>query len=160
MTMGLKEFKVGETTLWDLDFNQGNSLYNAIVMSLYCNQRDESIDIPQKRGGWYGNLILHTEGFEQGSLIWTLEQSKLDNETAILFQSYIESSLEWLLTDNLVSEINVDFVNIIGNQIEIIEIEDIDFGKGSLQVQITIIDQNGNNVDLKNLQYLSYNGGV
>ena len=36
----------------------------------------------------------------------------------------------------------------------------IDFSKGSLQIQITIIDQNGNNVDLKNLQYLSYNGGV
>lgn len=158
MTMGLKEFKVGDSTLYDLDFEKGNSLYSAILISLYSNQRDETIEIPERRGGWHGNLILHSDGFEQGSLLWTLEQSKLDQDTAILFQSYIEECLEWLLTDNIASEVNVDFINIIDNKIEIIDIEKIDYSKSTLQSKITIIDQNGNNIDLKNLQYLSYNG--
>ena len=60
-------------------------------------------------------IIYSGEDYQQGSFLWTLEQSVLDQDTINLILSYTEEALDWLIEDEIVEDIEVNFVDINGN---------------------------------------------
>jgi len=97
---------------FDIDFKDGDflatgGLETAILMSIYCQQRDDSIEVPIMRGGWAGNELQTVAGFQQGSKLWTLCQSTLTDDVANLAQNYIEEALQWMIEDGIAEEISV-----------------------------------------------------
>jgi phage gp46-like protein len=96
---------------YDISFDNGDfklteGLETAIWMSIFCEKRDPEIIDWQAQKGWVGDQ-LNDDGFQIGSLLWTLNQSKSDDETIIEAQSIIEDCLEWLLTQNYANEVIV-----------------------------------------------------
>lgn len=91
----------------DLDLTDG--LDTSIKMSVLEERRDESIDEPSKRNGWWGNQV-RSELYELGSLLWTFYQTRADSSTEASIQQTILESLQWLLDDNIASNIDVDLV--------------------------------------------------
>lgn len=91
----------------DGDFTLTEGLITTLMMSIFCEQRDDSIEVPQMRGGWAGNQFQSIQGFQQGSLIWTLYQSIADETAATQAQQYIEDSLNWLIEDGILRDVEV-----------------------------------------------------
>ncbi len=96
------------------DFTLTRGLVTAMMMSIFCEVRDDSIDIPQKRGGWAGNQLQPVEGYEQGSLIWTKYQSAATEEIANECQQYIEDGFNWMIQDGIAKDVDVE-TNIVAN---------------------------------------------
>lgn len=90
----------------DGDFKLEEGLKTAIWMSIFCEKRDPEVVDWQAQRGWVGDQ-LNDDGFQIGSLLWTLNQSRLDDDTIIEAQSIIEDCLEWLITQNYATDVNV-----------------------------------------------------
>ena len=96
------------------DFELTEGLSTALMMSIFCEQRDDAIEVPQMRGGWAGNQFQAIDGFQQGSLIWTLYQSPTTEDVATQAQQFIEDGLAWLVEDGIAQDIQVE-VNVIAS---------------------------------------------
>lgn len=96
------------------DFTLTRGLITAFMMSIFCEVRDDSIEVPQQRGGWAGNQLQPLEGYEQGSLIWTLYQSNSAADIATQAQQFIEDGLQWLIDDGIAKDIEVE-TNIVAS---------------------------------------------
>jgi len=103
-----------DITFTNGDFTLTEGLVTALMMSIFCEQRDEGIEVPQQRGGWAGNQFQSIEGFQQGSLIWTLYQSPSLPDVATQAQQFIENAFNWLIEDGIAKVVQVE-VNIIAN---------------------------------------------
>ncbi len=119
MTIGFIETK-NKPYPFDIDFsNDVDPLKSSIYVSLFCNKREISPEFANKnipQNGWFGNLIIYSgQDYQQGSFLWTLEQSVLDQDTINLILSYTEEALDWLIEDEVVEDIEVNFVDINGN---------------------------------------------
>jgi phage gp46-like protein len=105
------------------DFTLTDGLDTALQMSTFCEQRDNSIDVPEQRGGWWGNELQEVEGYEQGSLIWTQYQSRVNEEEADKAETSLINSHNWLIQDRIASEtvINSEVVDNeqIGSTVEV-----------------------------------------
>jgi len=140
MTLGLVPVNDKPYPL-DLDFNQErDDLEQAVYLSLFCNKREISPEIANQNlpeNGWFGNLDLYQNDFEQGSFLWTLSQSEINDQVINLAISYIEESLGWLIEDNIVEDFEVNFVNEVNQVIESYE-QGLAITKqsGSLRIQI------------------------
>jgi phage gp46-like protein len=140
MTLGLVPVNDKPYPL-DLDFNQErDDLEQAVYLSLFCNKREISPEIANQNlpeNGWFGNLDLYQNDFEQGSFLWTLSQSEINDQVINLAISYIEESLDWLIEDNIVEDFEVNFVNEVNQVIESYE-QGLAITKqsGSLRIQI------------------------
>lgn len=113
----MADFKVRydeEKGYYDLVFDdEGNlvledSLDNAINMSLFCDRRaDESeVQVPELRRGWWGNT-LNDNNHEIGSKLWLLEQRRASQNTLNDCGDYIRESLQWMLDDNVIKDLEV-----------------------------------------------------
>lgn len=140
MTLGLV-YVDNKPYPFDLDFNgEREDLEQAVLLSLFCNKREISPEIANQNipeNGWFGNLDLYQNDFEQGSFLWTLSQSQLDDQIINLAISYVEESLEWLIEDYIIEDFEVNFVNQENQVIESYE-EGLAITKqsGSLRIQI------------------------
>ena len=112
--MALKDLKLEKNTngIYDISFTNGDftlddGLETSFIMTCYCQKRDDEIEDPRSRGGWAGNQ-LNTDGFEQGSLVWTLFQARADEDSINLAQNYLEDAFQWYLDEGLAKELNVD----------------------------------------------------
>jgi phage gp46-like protein len=76
-------------------------------MTIFCQKRDETIEDPRSRSGWIGNE-LNDDGFEQGSLVWTLYQSNLTDDTINICQNLLEDAFNWYIEKGIAKEINID----------------------------------------------------
>ena len=76
------------------------------MMTIFCQKREDSIEDPRSRGGWIGNE-LNEDGFEQGSLIWTLYQEKLDDDTVNICQNYLEDACQHYIDRGIAKEIDI-----------------------------------------------------
>ncbi|MEY2868789.1 MAG: hypothetical protein RIR01_1252 [Bacteroidota bacterium] len=114
MTLGFKEVQ-GKQYAFDVDFTSpADPLKNAIYMSLFCNKRDISPEFENKNigeNGWFGNLVIHENNFQQGSFLWTLQQATLNQENINLTYSYIEDCLQWLIDEEVVEDLEINFVD-------------------------------------------------
>lgn len=103
-----------DITFTDGDFTLTRGLITAFMMSVFCEVRDDSIEVPQQRGGWAGNQLQPIEGYQQGSLIWTLYQSNTASDVSTQAQQFISDGLQWLIDDGIAKDIEVE-TNIVAN---------------------------------------------
>lgn len=120
-----------DITFTDGDFTMTYGLETAFLMSIFCEQRDDSIEVPANRGGWAGNELQPIQGFEQGSLLWTLYQSPATEDAATQAQNYLEDSFQWLIDDLIAQEVQVETI-IVANyklqgKISVIANDDTEF---------------------------------
>jgi len=112
--MSIKDLKLHKDANgnWDISFVNGDfalteGLETSFLMTIFCQKRDETIEDPRSRGGWIGNE-LNDDGFEQGSLVWTLYQSTLDDDTINICQNLLEDAFNWYIEKGIAKEINID----------------------------------------------------
>tara|TARA_R110000868_G_scaffold188800_2_gene431609 strand:+ start:329 stop:778 length:450 start_codon:yes stop_codon:yes gene_type:complete len=120
--MSIKDLKLIKDTNgnYDISFESGdfaltNGLETSFLMTIFCQKRDETAEDPRSRGGWIGNE-LNDGGFEQGSLIWTLYQSRLDDDIVNICQNYLEDAFQWYIDDGIAKEINIEVEKTLDNQ--------------------------------------------
>jgi phage gp46-like protein len=112
--MSIKDLKLTKNSdgIFDISFENGDfaltsGLETSFMMTIYCQKREDSIEDPRSRGGWIGNE-LNEDGFEQGSLVWTLYQEKLDDDTVNICQNYLEDAFQWYIDKGIAKEIEVE----------------------------------------------------
>lgn len=100
------------------DIVMTDGLDTSLIMSVFCEKRDNSIQIPENRGGWMGNEMNDNSGYEIGNLNWIKYQSKLDDELSDEISDNTEDGLNWLVEDKIVEafEVRID-VNLESNSI-------------------------------------------
>lgn len=111
--MSIKDIKLTRNSngIFDISFERGDfsltgGLETSFLMTIYCQKREDSIEDPRSRGGWVGNE-LNEDGFEQGSLAWTLFQEKLDDDITNLCQNLLEEAFQWYIDRGIAKEINI-----------------------------------------------------
>jgi phage gp46-like protein len=111
--MSIKDLKLHQDANrnWDISFTNGDftlteGLETSFLMTIFCQKRDDTIEDPRSRGGWIGNE-LNDDGFEQGSLVWTLYQSNLDQDTINICQNLLEDAFNWYIEKGIAKEINI-----------------------------------------------------
>lgn len=72
-----------------------------ILMSIFCEKRASSSEIPnsERRRGWIGNQS--TPGFEIGSKIWLFEQSIVNRNTLNGINTAADEALKFLVDDGI-----------------------------------------------------------
>ncbi|ANI28916.1 MULTISPECIES: phage GP46 family protein [Yersinia] len=120
------------TTLWNVnesigDWSQsaglgladGDDLKTAILISLFTDRQARADDVldDADRRGWWGDTDT-----EQaiGSRLWLLRRQKLTTQVAIKAEDYAREALAWLISDQVVSSINVAAQIIYPNRLNLI----------------------------------------
>jgi phage gp46-like protein len=106
----------GENLPYDLTMENGDfvadySLKNAVVISLFCDQRVNSDELPEgetSRRGWFGDMLADSEGDAIGSRLWLLAREKVTDETATRARGYAEESLAWMIEDGIADTVKVE----------------------------------------------------
>lgn len=107
--------------------SQDSTLTTSFLISVLTDRRDKN------NNGCYLDDLL---GMRIGSKLWTLERSKLTNETMLLIEQYILESTQWLIDDKFLKEISCT-VSRLGDQI-IVENKLIDFSSETSIVKFGI----------------------
>lgn len=86
------------------DIETADFLDTSIIMSLLTDARasDSEMPIPQNRRGWIGDE--DDPSFNSGSKIWLYEQARLTRTTMNGVGDAAESSLQWLLDEDIALE--------------------------------------------------------
>lgn len=89
----------------DLDTVDG--LETCIAVSLFTNARAGSGDVPNviRRRGWCGNILTASEDYELGSLLWLLEQARLNQLTLNFAEDKSKRALQFLILDGIADTI-------------------------------------------------------
>lgn len=96
----LNSFDLALTDLADL--HTDNQLNTAIVISLFTDRYDPETN----NGGYWGDESKDAD-FLMGSRLWLLQQSKVTTDTLRTAEDYANESLQWLIDDGLVIQIDV-----------------------------------------------------
>jgi phage gp46-like protein len=91
------------------DANKEDGFDTSIWVSLFTDARaDESqVAIKEYRRGWLGNLAYEVEGRQLGSLLYLLDQTRLQNSTLNNAIDYTRKALNWYLEDGICRSITV-----------------------------------------------------
>ena len=104
----------------DFDFENGDlkttfDLKTAILMSIFCEKRAEQVQQFDGKRGHFANQFNLVDGYEVGSLYWLYtEQNKVSEDNKDDLQDTITEGLQWLIDDNLLTEIDCN-INIVNN---------------------------------------------
>ena len=101
--------------LFDIDLDEQGDLLTeesfdtALKMSFFCERRASAAEepIPEKRRGWIGNEANDVQGFEIGSKLWLLFQSRLDLNTLNEAVDYTNQGLQWFIDDKLLKSFEI-----------------------------------------------------
>ncbi|WP_428492169.1 phage GP46 family protein [Rhodopila sp.] len=95
-------------TTGDLAIDPGG-LRTAVLLSLFTDQVAPPDYVPPAgsptgRRGWWGDTF---EGYPIGSLLWTLDRSKINGSTALLaqVQGICNAALQWLIDAGVVATV-------------------------------------------------------
>jgi len=111
-----QRFPLGDGTfLFDIALDDNgdlltvNSFDTALKMSLFCERRATAAEegVPELRRGWVGNEANEVAGFEMGSKLWLIMQSRLDQNILNEAVDYTDQCLEWLVDDKLLKSVEV-----------------------------------------------------
>jgi phage gp46-like protein len=91
------------------DLQLGNDLETAVIISLFtwARAKVEEIDEDSPLYGWWGDKIDEDSTDNTGSKLYLLKRKKITSETIYLAKEYIEQALQWMITDNVATEISV-----------------------------------------------------
>lgn len=86
-----------------------NGVETAIGVSVYTDSRASSGTVKDafRRRGWSGNALTLQEGFELGSLLWTLDQARLNQNTLNIGEDIVRRSLQYMINDGIADTIDV-----------------------------------------------------
>jgi phage gp46-like protein len=90
------------------DFEYASGFDTALWVSLFTDARASSaqVVIPEQRRGWVGNIVSPVIDRQLGGLLWLIDQRRLNQQTLNEAIDYSNKAVEWLLEDNLVSNID------------------------------------------------------
>jgi len=105
-----------ENGCYDLRLENGDlvadgGLETAIIISLFTDRRVTQEQLPEfqtSRKGWWGDLLPVVDGDQIGSRIWTLNRSKITNETLRLHEDYAREALQHLVEDGVADRIEIE----------------------------------------------------
>lgn len=88
------------------DIQTADFFDTSILMSLYCERRATSSEVPEseRRRGWIGNES--TPGFEIGSKLWLYEQARVTRTTLNGVESAVLSGLQWMVDDGIATNVS------------------------------------------------------
>lgn len=89
--------------------NQQALLYRAVVISLFSWRRaepDDPVD-DNERMGWWGDSFPAVANDKIGSRLWLLRRKTIVAETLRQAEAYAREALQWLIDDQLVTDIDV-----------------------------------------------------
>ena len=104
------ELTTDGTTTPDLGILNGDlvvddGLETSINVSLFTDGRAENqVFRPEDRRGWIGDVFRERD---IGSLLWLLEQTRLDQLTLAAAIDRTRKALEWMVEDGLASDVSV-----------------------------------------------------
>lgn len=92
----------------DGDISTAEALDTAILMSIMEEFRANAQQVPDanRRRGWIGNET--APGFQQGSLTWLFEQSRITGSALAELGVIIRNSLQWLADDEIAVSVDVE----------------------------------------------------
>jgi phage gp46-like protein len=101
-------FDIGINAYGDFELEQG--MTTNLIVSLFADRRAEpyEVTVPMMRRGWWGNVNADEPGFEIGSKLWLLDQSRLTTNTILMAQQFAQQSLEWMVKDDLTASVAVE----------------------------------------------------
>ncbi len=109
--------KQNETLEFDVlingpDLQSDSGLRTAIILSLFTDQlvgSDEEIpDGTDNRRGWWADSFTEVAGDLIGSRLWLLNREKQIDQVLEKGRDYAQASLQWMLTDGVASQIEVE----------------------------------------------------
>lgn len=84
-----------------------NTLYRALIISLFTWRRKNTSDDSDHPYGWWGDSYPSIANDKIGSRLYLLARSKLNNQTANFAKIYIKEAVQWMINDGLASRIDV-----------------------------------------------------
>lgn len=97
----------------DTDLLSDDGLETAVAISLFTDARVNDEQLPYletNKRGWWGDLFSIEDQDKIGSRIWTLDRSKVTNETLNRMNEFCLESLEWMKEDGIADEIGIDSI--------------------------------------------------
>ena len=93
----------------------------AIWVSLFTDARADStqVPIPEYRRGWLGNTVSVIPDRQLGGYLWLIDQRRLIQKTLNEAIDYTKKALQWMIDDNICSEVTVTSKLIPGLGIEL-----------------------------------------
>lgn len=94
------------------DFASVDGMETAIVTSLFTDARAPENRVPtaQRRRGWIGNILTIGQRRELGSLLWTLDQARITQNTMNNARVDAQACFNWMVEDGAARSINVNVV--------------------------------------------------
>jgi|694.fasta_scaffold34094_2 phage gp46-like protein len=92
----------------DLDFDSQNSLYSAVLSSLFSWRRADTDEIEDGTiyGWWADNLNPQ----RLGSKLWLLQRQKMLPNLTTRAKKYVQEALQWMIEDGVAKQIDVEAV--------------------------------------------------
>jgi len=84
------------------------NLRTSIGISIFTDRRTDDNDTIPNAGGWAGDAIRPEDEDLLGSKIWLLHREKTLDSNLSRAKQFITEALDWLLTDNVVSDLQVN----------------------------------------------------
>ena len=98
-----------DITITNGDLTADDGLETSLIVSLLSDARadDSQVPQPESQRGWIGDLVAPVPGYQYGSLLWLLEQSRLTQETLAMAENNARAALNWMVEDGLAQSIDV-----------------------------------------------------
>jgi phage gp46-like protein len=101
------------------DFELVDDFSTAIDMSILTDKRadDSQQQIPKYRRGWWGNIANNVQGYEIGSLLWLLNQTRLTEDIKNDAKDFALDSLQWFLDEVYLKDIQAEVTRTARNEL-------------------------------------------
>ena len=112
-----------DISLSDGDFTTIDSFDTSLKVSLLGDRRADKSEVSAAhlRRGWWANQFAETLGFQLGSKLWLLDQSRKSQNTLNSAIDYAKNSLQWLVDDGYAINITVTGVfTALGIQLKVV----------------------------------------
>lgn len=91
----------------DGDLTTTEGFDTAIKLSIFCERRADSSEIPtaRLRRGWIGNILSDVPDFEIGSKRWLYDQARMDDDTVNGITDAVQDGMTWFIEDGYLDNI-------------------------------------------------------
>lgn len=112
IALTLDDDLLGDLIVVGNDLAVDDGLETAVIISLFTDARAQTDDvIPDGTGdprGWWGDSVANDDGDQTGSRLWLLDREKQQTSVLERAEQYAREALQWMLDDQVVSEIDVE----------------------------------------------------